>query len=274
MNAQKSNKNANTIIVLNSLIYFLLAYFFVIFIYNFFSLILAEIVGVDATMYYFGVLHDEPDMSKRKTFVIFFIGPWISFFMGFLFKYLYEKKRKHLSNFKLFLLWTYIISYTVFFGGLIIGSFYNFGIGSSFIVLNIPITVKFIFALIGIASLLVLGYYSQKNVVISAISYFSKISGHKIVKFFGLQMLLPTIFGLIIVMLLKVPHLTFFRYLDLLTLFMIFVFIFGLFLFYGKLKSLAFKHKSDSFRFAYGPLILLVIIIILWRTVLANGISL
>ncbi|MCF8236370.1 MAG: hypothetical protein K9G67_15460 [Bacteroidales bacterium] len=274
MSTVNTSQNANLIIFVNSLIYFLLAYFFVILLNNLFSILLALPMGFDATLYFYGfdlTLKEGTVWTKENIFVIYLLGPSITLFSGIIFEFWYKKRRRHLSKRKLFLLWVYVISYTWFFGNLIVGSLFYFGIGVALGEMQASLFLKLLLALLSFIFLLYLGFRSQKNVVISANCYYHKISGLKIGGFFSRQIILPALAGMLFVALYRTPYLGAWGYYDSFVLFLVVLFAIGLLFRFGRLKSLMFKRRTDHFSFSLGPLVLLLAIVALLRIGLASG---
>ncbi|MCF8228236.1 MAG: hypothetical protein K9G58_09915 [Bacteroidales bacterium] len=273
MSSSANNPLSYLIIIANSLIYFLLAYFFVVLVNNLFSILLALPSGFDAVLYYYGYGLSGEHWNNENIFIIFFIGSSITLFVGLFFEYLYVKHRKKISRRKFFFMWTYILAYTWFFGNIIVGAFFNFGMGAAIRAMDLPLFVRLIFAFVGLAFLGYMGYNAQKNVVISANSYFTQIPAYRIGIFFLLQVILPAIFGVGIVALFKMPHLADFDYLDMYVLMCVFLFIIGLLIRFPRLKTLQFKRKNDRFALSTGPLLILIVVILILRVGLMNGLQ-
>lgn len=273
MSSESKSRYAGFFIIINSVIYFVLAYFFVIFVNNVFSMILAKASGFQTKLFYYGYDISGAYWTNENIIVIFFFGLGISLISALLFERIYKARRKHLSNIKLLYLWTYILSLTWFFGGIIVGAFSNFGIGAAMLAINFPTYLKLILAVVSAALLVYLGYYSQKHIVISANLYFNKLQDEIVGRYFIFQILVPAILGILVIMLYRIPHLSDYSYMDTVVLCCIFLFVTGMFIQFKKIKSMIFKRKTDRFRIFYYPLIVLILIIIILKLTLANGLS-
>jgi len=268
----KSEKN-NYFVSLNSLVYFLLAYFVVIFSINLFSILLGVVNGFNAQLFYYGYFFSGKEWSNQNIFSVFFFGNSLSLLFAILAERLYKEKRKYASSFKLFYLWVYIISISFFLGNFIVGAFFDFGIGSALIALNIPFIIRLVFAILSVIALLNLGYYSQKHIQISANVYFIKISNDLLPDFFVKQIVIPSLLGIIFIILFKIPYLGMYNYLDLLVLLPIFLFVGGTFIRIKYLHSMKFKRKTNSMKLSIIPIFILIIFILVLKIGLKNGLN-
>lgn len=275
MSVAENNRNSNLVIMLNSIIYFILAYFFVVYISNILSGILAISYGWPVQFYYYGfeVEWSVVDYTRENSFMVFFFGNAVTLLLGYIFVRIYKRKRKYPQKIKLFYLWVYILSITWFFGNVIVGAFFRFGIGVALEdVLNFPFYLKLILAIASAFILLYLGYTSKRHIVTSANTYYHKIDQINVGVYFVYQVLFPAILGLILISLYKIPHLNEYKFKDSFILFCIAFYVIGLFIGVNKVKSMKFKRKKDSFKISYAALILLIVLIIIFRLTLANGI--
>ncbi|MDZ7740554.1 MAG: hypothetical protein U5Q03_02025 [Bacteroidota bacterium] len=145
--------------------------------------------------------------------------------------------------------------------------------GAAIRAMDLPLFVRLIFALIGLAFLGYMGYNGQKNIVISANSYFTQIPGYRIGVFFLLQVIIPAILGVGAIAIFKMPHLADFRYLDMYVLMCVFLFMIGLLMRFPRLKTLQFKRRHDRFALSTGPLLILIFVILVLRVGLMNGLT-
>ncbi len=272
---EKENKKAYGVIMINSLIYFLLAYFFVIIISNLSSIFFAKLSGFDATLYYYGFLLDKGTENWDNSTIlgVFLLGPGITLLTGIIFERLYGKTRKHTTHIKLFYLWGFIISFSYFFGNVIVGAFFNFGIGAAFRALSIPIIIKVLIAVISMSALVLIGKYSTRHILISFNSYFIRINPEQINSLLNAQLLFPFLFGNVIIFLLKIPHQDEFYYLDTFVLLWLGIFIIPIYFINKQALSIKFKRKNNRFELQTAPLVLLLILILVFRIGLSFGLN-
>lgn len=263
------------IIVVNSLAYFMLAYILVIILTNSFSILLANIEGVSGKLYYYGfdILNKEKYWSKELTFLIFFFGTGFSFALGLLFERAYKRKRRHTSPFKLFYLWSYLLSFTYFFGNIILGTFFYFGTGVLFVEFSLPWVFRIITGVIALAVMAFLGVYSTRGILISLNSYQRLIERHEMSYLLKAQLLFPAIIGNVLILFLKIPKYNYVNMLDALVWAMLFIPIAAVFLNLPSQSSIRFKRKADSIRIFPRPIIFFFIIVMIYRLGLINGLK-
>ncbi|MEA3444219.1 MAG: hypothetical protein U9R19_05770 [Bacteroidota bacterium] len=267
------NTKASIVIVLNSLVYFLLAYFFVITISNVFSILMGKISGFNGILYYYGFefLEDNTRWAKGNIFLIFGLGIGITFFMGVAFERWYKKIRRQYIKAKLFILWVCIISFTWFFGNIVVGAFLNFGLGAAMRAFSIPFFMRIVAAIVASTALVGLGYYFKIHVFISSNMYYRQLPHSKLDSFFFKQIIIPALLGILIVMLFKYPHSSKYQYMDILCL-LPFIFIgFGGLIERSVFPSLRKSRKYDTFKINFQSLFFLLILLAAYRFGLADG---
>lgn len=270
------NQKDQFIIVINSLIYFMLAYFSVVTFTNFFSMLLGVANGCDGTLYYYGFLLNplHGSWSKDLVFQVFLLGTSVSLAFGILFERLYKQKRKHSYPQKMYFLWLFILSFTWFFGNVIVGGLANFGIGAAFRAFSFPLIIRIVFSVGGFVTLLLIGYYSRFHVLISANIYYSHIRISEFRKFLMFQILFPAIIGNLLIFLFKIPHHAEFFYLDSLVVLSVFVFVAGLYFNPSSLQSVNFKPHKKTTEILYVPLVIMFLVIIILRIGFSSGLTL
>ena len=282
MSSQSKSKSFKYCITVNSLVYFLIAYYFVVFSYNLFSMVLAKALGFDVELFYYGFTHSGKAWTTSDTILVFFVGNALTLIVAILFERLYKKQRKYSKGIKMLFLWIYLISIIWFLGNIIVGAFFNFGIGAAVRAYRIPFFLRLLFAMISIYLLLFLGWKAQKHVRISANLYYPRLLRGDTLKFLFSQIALPSLLGIIIIMLLKIPHLAMYHFVDIYLLLTIVFFLGGLFYKYKSHGSMVFKaYDSDKLKLkrrkckiAYLPLIIAIIVLAAVRFGLMNGVNL
>ena len=274
---QLANKQKEQlIIVINSLTYFMLAYFLVVTFTNLFSMLLGVANGFDGTLYYYGFILNpvHGSWSKDLVFQVFMLGTSVTLMTGVLFERLYKKKRKYPNAIKLLFLWIYIISFSWFFGNIIVGGFTNYGIGAAFRSFSIPLLISIVFSILAFGALLLIGYFSRLHVMISANIYFSHIRISEFRRFLFLQMLLPAFLGNILIFIFKIPHQAEFQFLDSFVVLSVFILISGLFLNPSTLQSINFKHHKRTKEVVVLPVAIFFLAFAILRIGLSFGFAL
>ena len=280
INSLKSNK-FNICIVINSLVYFLIAYYVVVFSFNIFSMILARILGFDVELFYYGYTWSGKEWTTDYMILVFFVGNLLTLVVAVFFERLYRKQRKYVKKIKIFYLWVYLIAIIWFLGNIIVGAFFNFGIGTAIRAYRIPFFLRLILAMAAMYSLLYLGKKAQKHVRVSANLYFPKLTGKNFRSFLIQQIVLPVIIGVLIIILLKIPYLGLYNYVDVYLLLTVVFFIAGLFYKHKYHGSITFKTRSKdgdrlerkSCSLSYFPMFVMFLVLALVRIGLMNGIS-
>jgi hypothetical protein len=273
-------KNKRLYIVINSLVYFLLAYHVVVFSSNLFLIFLAKLVGFDAELFYNGLRLFGKKWTNDNIILVFFFGNLFSLIMALFFQRLYRLERKYQKGIKLFYLWVYIISISWFLGNIIMGAVFLTGVGAALIAFKVPLFLRIALAFITMFLLLYLGKKAQKHVKVSANLYTTSLSIKNMGYFFKYQVLYPVFIGLIIIVLLKLPNLGEYHYVDLLMLLSIGFFVVGLFFRIQDNQSIVFKShgKNNELEIRYSiasiPMTILFLIIVILRIGLMNGIVL
>ena len=72
MSKSLSPRKLNICIVINSLIYFLIAYYFVVFSFNLFSMILTKSLGFDVELFYYGFTHSGKEWTRVDIILVFY----------------------------------------------------------------------------------------------------------------------------------------------------------------------------------------------------------
>ena len=262
-------------IVINSLSYFMLAYFAVIVLTNSISILLAKIEGVNGVLYYYGfdLIDYNRFWSKELTFLIFFFGLGFSGLFGFLLERAYKKKRRHSKHFKLFLLWGYFLGFIYFFGNVLVGAFFYFGTGVIFEVFNIPGIFRIGSGVVAIAALIYLGIYATRSFLISLNSYQTFIDRQNFNWFLRAQVLYPYIIGNILIFLIKIPNHTIYFGLDTLVWLTGIIPIISLFINLPGKSSIRFKKKIHAIHLFHIPIIIFIVVMLLYRFGLAYGLK-
>lgn len=263
------------IITINSLTYFMLAYFSVVTFTNLFSMLFGVANGFDGRLYFYGFVLNpvHGSWSKDMVFQVFMLGTSLTLITGVVFERLYKQRRKFPNIFKLYLFWLYVLSFTWFFGNIIVGGLANFGIGAAFRAFSIPLIIRIVFSLGAAGALLLIGYHSRFHVLISANIYYTYIRISEFRKYLTFQILFPAIIGNLLIFLFKIPHHADFFYLDSLVVLSVFVFIAALYFNPSSLQSINFKPHKKVKKVLVVPLAIMFLVMIILRIGLSSGLT-
>ncbi len=263
------------VIVLNSLVYFLLAYFFVITLSNLFSIFLAKASGFDAVLYYYGyeLVESTSKWSDNKIILIFGIGMGLSFCMGIFFERWYKAIRRDYIKAKVFLFWAAVLSFTWFLGSFVIGAFFNFGIGAAMRAGSLPFIFRILLAIAALGGLIWIGYHIQSHIVLQTVLYYRQFNRKKLNSFIIFQIIFPAFLGIFIITIFKYPYSSQYLYLDIATLLFIFLIVAGTLIKRLRLPSLGKMRKANSFKLNYRSALFLIFFMIVYRISLKGGLS-
>ncbi len=258
-----------SIVVINSLIYFLLAYYSVILLANAFSILLAKLYGFNGTLYHFGVILDikQWQWSDNFVFLIFFLGTAFPLLLGIIAAKKYRKIRRSSCHYKMFFFWAYLISFSYFFGNILIGVIFYFGFGAVFVSYSVPLIIKILFGAIAVFVLIMIGTNSVWNIIVSFNSYFQEVSETDISEYLNLQILFPALIGNLIIFLLKIPHHSEFSYHDTFVLLCMFIVIISIYASPKDRLPIKLRKTEDNFSLQKMPIILAILFIALIRIV-------
>ena len=273
--------NFSACVVLNSTVYFLIAYYFVVFALNLFSMAIASILGFDVELFYYGFTLAGKQWTTGDMILVFFVGNALTLLTAVLFELLYRKRREFVQTIKIFYLWVYLISIMWFFGNIIVGAFFNFGIGAALRALHVSFSLRLILAMIAVFAMMFLGYRSQKHIRLSSNLYYQSLSKRFVKSYFLQQIVIPIAIGIIIIILLKIPHINEYNYVDIYLLFTFAFFLVGLFFQTERIESITFKNhnitsdnlKRKSCSINYLPLVIMIIFLAIIRFGLINGVA-
>jgi len=276
MENASSDRKDRIVISANSFVYFMLAYFSVVLFTNIISMLLGIANGFEGTLFYYGFILTEVGGSQWSNDIVvqvFLLGTGLTFITGIVFERQYKQKRKYSGVLKMYLFWLYVLSFTWFFGNIIVGGLANYGIGAALRALSIPLLIRVVLSVLALAALLLLGYFSRLHVLISANIYFSFLRIADFKRFLLYQVVFPAVVANILIFLLKIPHHADFHYLDTVVVLSVFIFIAGLFLSHFNLQSINFKHHKRIAEVVVLPSVILLFVILLVRVGLSFGLT-
>ncbi|MCF8303873.1 MAG: hypothetical protein K9I94_11405 [Bacteroidales bacterium] len=276
MQKQTINRKAFIILAINSLIYFMLAYYVVILLTNGFSIFLAKTIGLDSVLYHYGFFMDSSShrWSNEDIILVYLLGNGLTLVLGLIFGRLNMKMVSSNGLSKLFFLWGFMLSFIWFFGNIIVGAFVNFGIGAAMRAMSLPLLAMIIMAILAIAMLIVTGKFTARFTMLTLASFFPRILGYERIKGFYALILIPMIAGNLLVFLLKIPHQTAFHYQETLILISGFIILAGAVYEYREMPNFSFKNNPQPVRLQYIAAALTILTISAVRIGLANGVSL
>lgn len=205
--AQRNPVYRNLTITLNSLIIFLLTYTLVYLFYWLTSMLVASFYGIDSTLYFYDLKFNNhsPLWNRFNILLVTGIPPFFCLFLGiFLYQVLFKIKR-FVGLQKLFILWSAFHLFNHFFGAFPSGVITDEGLGYVAAWLYMNTAFKFMFSLISLFLLGLIGFYSAKHILETSDSV-NRIKSEKKTSFMFYQVAIPWLIGTVIMLLIRVPH--------------------------------------------------------------------
>lgn len=205
--SNRSRFYRNLTIVVNSMMIYVVSYVVVYLFYWITCLIVASWYGLDSTLYYYDLKFNDhsPLWDRFNILLVTGIPPFLCFFLGaFLLQVVFKNKR-FAGLQKLFILWSAFHLFNHFFGAFPSGVVTDEGFGYVAAWLYMNTAMKFLFSLLSLFVLGIIGYYSTKHILETSDSL-GRIKAERKTSFLFYQMGIPWLAGTILLILLRLPH--------------------------------------------------------------------
>jgi hypothetical protein len=209
LRAQKQMRRNLWTITINSSSLFILSYLFV----YIFALLITSLAGTffeySSTIYYYDIYFTirSDQWYHDAVKVIYSAAPFACLFIGTLLLIVFSYVREEKGLYKMFFFWGFLHSYTMFFGGVLVGTVFGTGLGHAINWSYILDTGKMVYSIIAIAVFILIGVLSSKSFLISANTYYNNLTGAVRSKFVWAQMVLPFIVGNVMMFVFRMPRL-------------------------------------------------------------------
>jgi len=198
----KENKRNFWINAVNSTALFMLAYFVMFFIYQLFTMLVAQMYNIPSRMLYFKtdfLVHSSSNLwSPSIVIQVCFIGPLVCLFLGFVILRLFHYFKRRRGMFKLFLLWCSIHGFNMFFGAYVGGIFSDKGFGLVVLWFFLQFFLNVVLGFVSVIMLIFIGALFAKAFLQTAHNS-NMITKENRPYFIFAQVLLPYIFGNMII---------------------------------------------------------------------------
>jgi len=204
----KEQRNSFLVISLNSFFLFVLSYMFLYVLSQVIIVWVSLSFDYKTIVFYYKIFYniDSGDWSADSVKILYSIMPVTGLLFGTIFIIMYSTFRNEAGVFKLFFLWGFIHGMVMFFGSLLMGTLLNKDFGWVIAYMYYRDTGKMIFSIISIFSLVSIGAIISKSFLFSGNAYFNFIDKtNKRFLLFG-QVILPAIFGTLVIVALKIPN--------------------------------------------------------------------
>jgi hypothetical protein len=205
--SQRNPVYRNLTITANSVMVFLITYVLVYLFYWLTSMLVASWYGLDSTLYYFDLKFNDhsPLWTRFNILLVTGIPPFFCLFLAlFLYRVLF-KKRNFIGLQKLFILWGAFHLFNHFFGAFPSGIITDEGFGYVAAWMYMNTAFKFMFSLISLFALGLIGFYSAQHILETSDSLHRIKTGNRL-SFILFQTTLPWLIGTIILLMIRVPH--------------------------------------------------------------------
>ena len=259
-------------IILNSAVLYILAFLLTTIIHELSHAFFGLLNNSDPILYHNAVHHLSTDLlSIKQQLIIALAGPVASLLQGIIIGIVFLKTRKQ-GLLSLFLLWFSVLGFINFLGYLMTGPIFKNGdIGKVFLLLNSPLFLQIMIALIGAAILLFIAYKLTSPFL--NFSYEKKwVESKKARKNFSfLIIILPWLIGSFIVTLLYLPIIAIVSIIYPIMSGMIFIFPWQN---AQRIENVKLSNDKKIGEISFLSISLLALLIIVFRFVLAPGIPL
>jgi hypothetical protein len=205
--SQRSPVYRNMTITVNSILVFITTYILVYLFYWLTCMLVASFYGLDSTLYYYDLKFNDhsPVWNRLNILIITGLPPFLSLILGmFLFQVVFKIKR-FAGLQKLFILWSAFHLFNHFFGALPSGIVTDEGFGYVAAWLYMNTAFKFMFSLLSLFALGLIGYWSAKAILETSDSL-HRIKGDNRLSFMLFQTGIPWLVGTIILLLARIPE--------------------------------------------------------------------
>jgi hypothetical protein len=204
--SQRNPMYRNITIATNSLIIFLATYVAVYLFYWLTCMLVASMYGIDSILYFYDLKFNDysPLWSRFNILIVTGIPPFFCLFLAALLMQVIFKVKKFVGLQKLFILWTSFHLFTHFFGAFPAGIITDEGFGYVAAWLYMNTAFKFLFSLIFLFLLGLIGFYSAKHILETSDSM-HRIKPANRLSFMFYQMAIPMLIGTVILLLLRIP---------------------------------------------------------------------
>lgn len=220
-----ADKNKRTIrnfliITLNSTAYFLLSHLIVYLMGQFLTAISALQFNYKSVLYYYKLVWaiDSYDWTPMAVKLLFTLAPMLSLLLGIIFLIIYILVFDDRSNFKQLFLWGFAHGMVWFFGATLAGALLDQGFGYVIMYLYLKDTHKLVISLLALTALLLIAAFTTKWFLFAGNAYFNELNEHNRGFFTFSQIVVPAILGTAILILIKLPRITYYELFTLLTM--------------------------------------------------------
>lgn len=197
-------------VIVNSLCYYILAYLTVIFIANLATSLAGLQFGFTTVIKYYKVIFaiDQQKWSGDAVKMLFSVHPLVGTLLAIISIIVYTNMVESTGLFKMFLIWIFIHSVNLALGTVLSGSFVEKGFGYVLMYMYFSDTMRLILTILSAFAMLLIGYFISRKFLFSANTYFNDLTDSNIDFVVYGHIFIPSIFGTLFLMLMKLPKIT------------------------------------------------------------------
>ena len=205
--SQRSPFYRNMTIAVNSTLIFISTYILVYLFYWLTCMLVASFFGLDSILYYYDLKFNDhsPLWDRLNILMVTGIPPFFCLLLGLFLVQVVFKMKRFVGMQKLFILWTAFHLFNHFFGALPSGIVTDEGFGYVAAWLYMNTAFKFMFSLLSIFVLGLIGYHSAKSILETSDSL-HRIKGDNRLSFMLYQTAIPWLAGTIVLLLARIPE--------------------------------------------------------------------
>jgi hypothetical protein len=224
--SQRNPVFRNLTIAVNSIMIFMITYILVYLFYWLTSMMVASLYGLDSSLYYFDLKFNDhsPLWNRFNILLVTGIPPFFCLFLGIVLYKVLFKFNSFVGLQKLFILWAAFHLINHFFGAFPSGIVTDEGFGYVAAWMYMNTAFKFMFSLVSLFVLGLIGFYSAQHILETSDSL-HRIKANNRLPFMLYQIAIPWLIGTIILLLVRIPHNFDFPYETLMLFSMVFMII-------------------------------------------------
>ncbi|MCF8364460.1 MAG: hypothetical protein K9H16_01670 [Bacteroidales bacterium] len=268
---KRTTKNF-TIIFLNSLSYFIIAFIFMYMLGQLATAVAALQFDYSSIIYYYKLIYtiDSGAWTSDSVKLLYSLAPLLSLLTGIIFLIIFIRIYDHLAYYKIFFLWCFAYAVIWSFGALLAGTILDKGIGYVVMYFYLLDTGKLIISLFSLTMMLIISTLTTKWFLFSANSYFNELNEHNRAFFTFAHILLPLLVGTAIMIVVKLPQI---RYYELFILLLGLIFGVPVLLRYSSYPTFFFDEFPIRIKLDKYAFFIAIILLIAFRLILHFGIK-
>lgn len=194
-------------ITINSTLYYLVSYLFVFLLHQAATVLASMLFGFHLQIDYSRIIFlvSRYDWFFDSVKIIFSAGPLINLILAVFMIVVAYRYKEFTGSLKLFFIWGFVHSISVFLGSAYAGALLSEGFGHVLIWMFMPDTGKLIITLLAMFSLVALGLAITRMFLLSANTYFNLLKPEQRLAFIIAQVIIPFLAGTIFIVAIRLP---------------------------------------------------------------------